>query len=51
MNTNLRKMARERKEKKFPVSLEAIAYTRVVTEAKPVVQEFLSLGVAPAAAA
>lgn len=52
MNTNMHKVARERKEKQFPVGLEAIAYTRVVTEAKPIVQEFLlELGVAPVEAA
>ncbi|WBF04720.1 hypothetical protein [Erwinia phage vB_Ea277G] len=52
MNTNMHKAVRERKEKQFPVDIEAAAYTRVVTEAKPIVQEFLlGLGVAPAAEA
>ena len=46
--SNLHKTVRLKREQRFPVSATAIADTRAVTEAKPVVQEFLlSLKVAP----
>lgn len=49
---NLHKTVRQKLEKRFPVGVEHVAQTRAVTEAKPIVQEFLlSLGAAPDKAA